>query len=48
LKNTDDINLSSHVLLFGIGYLIGGNTQCQNSILIKLREDVKNDVFIKI
>lgn len=36
------------MLLFGIGYLIGGNTQCQNSILEKLKEDVKNDVFIKI
>jgi len=25
LKYSEDINLSAHVLLFGIGYLIGGN-----------------------
>jgi len=48
LKSSDDIYLSAHVLLFGIAYLIGGNQQCQNSILVKLKEDTKNDVFIKI
>ncbi len=48
LKTSDDIYLSAHVLLFGIAYLIGGSTVCQTSILEKLREDTKNDVFIKI
>ncbi len=48
LKSSDDIYLSAHVLLFGIAYLIGGNNVCQTSILEKLREDTKNDVFIKI
>lgn len=48
LKSSDDIYLSAHVLLFGIAYLIGGNKTCQTSILQQLKEDTKNDVFIKI
>jgi hypothetical protein len=48
LKTSEDIYLSAHVLLFGIAYLLGGNQECQNSILRKLKEDTKNDVFIKI
>ncbi len=48
LKSSEDIYLSAQVLLFGIAYLIGGNQRCQNSILKELKEDFKNDVFIKI
>lgn len=48
LKTTDDIELVLIALQFGIAYLLGGNTECQNSILSKLYEDHKNEVFLKL
>lgn len=33
LKHTEDLNLILGILQFGIGYLLGGNTECQNSLL---------------
>jgi hypothetical protein len=37
LKHTDDLNLILSILQFGIAYLLGGNTQCQNSLLSKVK-----------
>lgn len=48
LKHTEDLELILSILQFGIGYLIGGNTECQNSLLDKVVEDPKNELFIKI
>ena len=36
LKNSDDIKLFSSIMHFGIGFVLRGNTECQNSLLEKL------------
>lgn len=48
LKNATDLKLIFSILQFGIAFLLGGNTICQNAILEKLKEDIKNELFLKI
>ncbi len=48
LKNADDIYLYNAILKFSIAYLLGGYKESQNSIYEKLKEDEKNNVFIKL
>ena len=43
-----DLPLISSILQFGIAFTLGGNTICQNAILQKVKEDDKNELFIKI
>ena len=40
--------LLNETLLFGIIYLYGGNTYCQNSLLNELKDDVKNLAFMNL
>ena len=48
LKRAEDLELISSILQFGIAFSIGGNKKSQNSLLEKLMEDEKNELFIKI
>lgn len=48
LKNAEDIELYNAILKFSIAYLLGGYKNSQDSIYQKLKEDEKNNVFIKL
>lgn len=48
LKNAEDIELYNSILKFSIAYLLGGYKNSQESIYKKLKEDEKNNVFIKL
>jgi hypothetical protein len=48
LKNATDLKLIFSILQFGISFLLGGNTVCQNAILERVKEDTKNELFVKI
>ncbi|CAD8133692.1 unnamed protein product [Paramecium octaurelia] len=45
-----EINLSllNECLLFSIAFLLGGNTQAQNAILLKLKQDSQNQILTNI
>jgi hypothetical protein len=44
----EKIELANEILLFGIAFLLGGNSDCQSSILKRLKEDKKNEVCLKL
>lgn len=37
--------LTNELLIFGVAFLLGGNTKCQNSILSKMKMDVSNAIL---
>lgn len=48
LSYHEDLELDNEIILFGISFILGGNKDCQDSILRMLKQDKNNDVFLNI
>lgn len=48
LKQNLKLEVLNEILLLGIVFLFGGNTNCQNSFLEVLRKDEKNDMLLNL